>query len=91
MQRGEGCVQRRDSGVAASWGLCVRRRGGEGGGGTVSSGVQRRNGGVRAACSGVKATCSGVRAALRLLCGGVGALCTAKKGGGDSEKRRAAV
>ena len=38
--------------------------------------------GTRVACSGVKATCSGVRAALLRRCGGVWALCAAKKGGG---------
>ena len=30
MQRREGCVQRRESGVAAAWGPCVRRRAGKG-------------------------------------------------------------
>ena len=30
MQLREGCVQLRESGVAAAWGPCVRRRRGEG-------------------------------------------------------------
>ena len=56
------------------WGRCVRRSG-KGGGG-VSSGVQLREGGVRAAFS-----CASVTATLLQRCCGVRAVCRQREGG----------